>query len=376
MNQFNQLSKKTAFLVFFAAVLSCSSASNDDAEIKEQPTLNASEVIVAMDAGFNLGNTFDLSANNTSPESIKPIIDLYYNAGMRHIRIPVTWMDGFGNSNLANSSGTINFQNPRFVQLKAVIDYAISKNMYVVLNTHHEHWLKNKYDGTETYNTPFRNLWTGIATYFKDYSPYLIFEILNEPSGAFGDWSGGANPFNTEALAFTRKINEVGYKAVRETGGNNLTRIIMISTNGMGNHSMIEEVYPANTSLPGGGTDAYLAIQVHTYDPWSFCGENGNLTSWPGNSVIEKSLRTVAVHSRLLSVPVNYGEFGVGRQSNEYERNTDVVRTYYKIIRQVCADEKMSSTVWDDRGWFGLITKDGNGTYIFTNNIVPYMLAK
>ena len=126
----------------------------------------------------------------------------------------------------------------------------------------------------------------------------------------------------------------------------------MISTNGMGNHSLIEEVYPNKTYLPGSGTDDYLAIQVHTYDPWSFCGQNGSNSSYPGSSSIANSIRNVSTHARLLGAPVNYGEFGVGRQSNTNERNTDIVREFYRTIRMTTLYENMSSTVWDDRGWF------------------------
>jgi hypothetical protein len=85
-----------------------------------------------MGTGFNLGNTFDYALQSTSPASIYPIIDLYANVGMKHIRIPVTWMDGFGGNTLANTNGTINFSHARFVHLKSVIDYAISKKLFVV----------------------------------------------------------------------------------------------------------------------------------------------------------------------------------------------------------------------------------------------------
>ena len=57
--------------------------------------VSAAAVIYSMGTGFNLGNTFDYSLQSTNPTTIYPIIDLYMNTGMRHIRIPVTWMDGF-----------------------------------------------------------------------------------------------------------------------------------------------------------------------------------------------------------------------------------------------------------------------------------------
>lgn len=376
---FNSLS--VLFLVS-VLLLACWNEPDADPPVVDPPPVvvppisNAITVIDSMETGFNLGNTFDYAQHPTTPETIRPIIDLYYNAGMRHVRIPVTWMDGFSDNTLADANGVINFQHPRFIQLKAVIDYALERKMYVVLNTHHEHWLKDNYDGSASYDAIFTTLWTGIATHFKDYSHHLLFEVLNEPEGAFGDWSApGPNPLDAQAIALTRQINNIGYDAIRKTGGANVDRIIMVSTNAQGNQSQLNDVYPVKENLPGGGTDAYLAIQVHTYDPWAFCGQTGSNTSWPGSSSIESTIRGVAAHARLLNVAVNYGEFGVGRQSNTAERNTDVVREYYRTSRLTILNENMSPTVWDDRGWFGLIAKDATGSYKFLNDIVPTMLA-
>jgi len=334
--------------------------------------VSAAAVIDSMGTGFNLGNTFDYALQSTTPASIYPIIDLYANAGMRHVRIPVTWMDGFGGNTLANASGSINFSHPRFVQLKAVIDYALNKKMFVVLNTHHEHWLNNNYNGTAQYNNAFSNLWTGIATHFKDYSHLLIFEVLNEPHGVFGDWNGGASPSSSAALALTRQINKVGYDAIRATAGLNTNRVVMVSANGMGNHNQLDDVYPSIASIPGSGSDRYLSFHVHTYDPWAFCGQTGSNASWPGSTSITNSLRTVSTYAKTLNVPVNYGEFGVGRDANAAERNSNIVREYYRTMRLTCLSEKMSPTVWDDRGWFGLVNSGGSS---FIHNIVPSMMA-
>jgi aryl-phospho-beta-D-glucosidase BglC (GH1 family) len=260
-----------------------------------------------------------------------------------------------------------------------VVDYALAKKMYVVLNTHHEHWLKDNYDGTAAFDTKFAKLWNGIATFFKDSPKQLLFDVLNEPEGAMGQWSGTGYPLPTNAAAIdlTRKINKVAYDAIRATGGNNTTRIIMVEPNGQGNQGMIEEVYPTKASLPGGGTDAYLAIQVHTYDPWAFCGQTGSNAGWPGSATFENAIKKVGVHSVLIDVPVNYGEFGVGRQTNTAERNTDLVRSYYRIFNITCRAQKMSFTAWDDRGWFGLIYRpSATSPYGFSNNIVPTMMAQ
>ncbi len=345
-----------------------------DDEIEPPDTeATALEVVQAMDGGFNLGNVFDNGILSTDVASNKQVIDLYGAAGMKHIRFPVTWIDQVDGNSLADADGSINFSHARFQQLKELIDYALSQGLFVVVNTHHEFWLKDNYTGALAQDVAFGNLWKNIATYFKDYPSQLIFEVLNEPEGAFGDWSPpGPLPTDVNSQQLTRKINLVGYDAIRGTGGSNTTRVIMVAPNAQGNQSMIDEIYPNKASLPGGGNDQYLAIQVHTYDPWGFCGQTGNNGAWPGAAALESNIQNVANHATTLGVPVNYGEFGVGRDGNQAERNTDLVRSYYSTIARKTLSSNMSYTVWDDRGWFGLV--NGTGT-TFIYNIVPTMLA-
>lgn len=346
-------------------------------EITQQPEdpnyPSAKAITLAMGPGFNLGNVFDNGLNSTEFANIKPIIDLYKNAGMKHIRIPTTWMDRFS-SNIADANGNINVNHPRFLQLVQTVDYALSQDLYVVLNTHHEHWLKDNYDGSENFDSKFATLWTGIAEYFKAYPNKLVFEVLNEPDGTMGELDGNGpfpDPSDPTALQYTRQINLVGYNAIRATGENNATRIIMVGLNGQGNAVNFERVYPNIASLPGSGTDKNLMVQVHSYNPWAFCGETGNNGAYPGNPAIEAGIQTVSVHAIKLNVAINYGEFGVGRSNNQAERNSDLVRGFYRTVAVSTIGQKMSYTVWDDRGWFGLTNNSGTN---FTYNIVPTML--
>ena len=90
---------------------------------------------------------------------------------------------------------------------------------------------------------------------------------------------------------------------------------------------------------------------------------------------IASAITKVATHAALIGVPINYGEFGVGRTSNSATRNSIVVLEYYKTIKTTCIANNMSFSVWDDRGWFGLITSANQTNYTFSNNIVSTMLA-
>ena len=147
----------------------------------------------------------------------------------------------------------------------------------------------------------------------------------------------------------------------------------MFGVNGWGNHSLLDDVYPTASALPGQGQDPFIVAHLHTYDPWEFCGQNGSNDAYPGASVIRNSINQALDHAASLGVSVSYGEFGVGRASNNALRDADVVREFYKVIAETTTARGASCTPWDDRGWFGLIEPNGN-TYRFLYNIVPNML--
>ena len=110
----------------------------------------------------------------------------------------------------------------------------------------------------------------------------------------------------------------------------------MVGNNGQGNALYISNINPSKSFLPGGGNDDYISIQVHTYSPWTFCGETGSNAAFPA------SFETVKAHSIKLNVPVHYGEFGVGKSSNAAERNTDLVRNYYRTMARTTLAQSMS----------------------------------
>ena len=366
-------SRKTLVILsvlFLLIYTGCKSTSSNE---EEPEILTAQEIVLEMGTGVNIGNTFDLNSRDTSPVRFRRIVDAYKELGITHLRIPVTWMDGYGGDHLANDSGVVNFEHERFERLQANIDYALEQGMYVTINAHHEHWLFDSYDGSSAINEVFATLWTDIANHFKDYPQTLIFEVLNEPQGNFGEWGGSVAPGNAQGIALTRQINEVGYAAIRATGGKNETRIVQVGVNGMGNHSQLDDVYPSKDLLPGGGNDEYLMIQVHTYDPWDFCGQDGRNSAYPGATSITNSVKSVAAHARTLEVPLNYGEWGVGRNANPEERNTALVKQHYTNLKNTILEEGAAPTVWEDGGWFGLIQEDGT-TINFTYDILPTMM--
>ena len=171
----------------------------DKKEVKFDDKITSKQVVDEMGFGWNLGNTFDAfngekqnqgldsetcwGVSKTTEESIEGL----YTKGIRTIRIPVTW-----HNHIIDNSYTI---DPEWMnRVKTVVDWSISKGLYVILNTHHDNaeysvdpikYGKGYYplrkDLAESAQFIY-NIWSQIASAFNNgYDHHLIFEGLNEP---------------------------------------------------------------------------------------------------------------------------------------------------------------------------------------------------
>jgi len=301
-----------------------------------------------MGVGINLGQKFEDKANGYHGDPTA-LIDSIAGAGFDHIRIPVTWGD-----HMWKKGG--DFVN----RVTRAVKHSLSKDLWVVINTHHEFdWLKDVYEGQKDIDDKFWKLWVDIANHFKDCSNKLIFEVLNEPEHKFGDWPKkyGRDPNDARGIQLTHKINNLGYEAIRSVSKD---RIIMVSPNAQANANQLIKVYGNKGDLPRGGDDQFLAVTIHTYDPWNCCGEsgaNGNCGTAPGVNFDE-----IGNWMKKTGIPVHWGEFGIGRTHNQWERSQPVVKDYYtKVVRETLKRD-MSNCVWDDQGWFAV--SKGNGEWV------------
>lgn len=239
------------------------SAVND----KFDASLTALELTAKIDCGWNLGNTFDATGGSTlssetswgNPTTTPEMIQAIKDAGFNAVRIPVTWEKHLDESDVIDSEW--------LARVKDVVDYAYTRDMYVILNTHHEEWYQPYADQQDEISEKLAKVWTQIAEEFKGYDERLIFEGMNEPrwKNTEWEWNGG----NDEGRAVVNHLNSVFIDAVRATGGNNQHRFLMICP------------YAANSSesalaaleIPD---DKNIIISVHAYIPYTFAlAENG-----------------------------------------------------------------------------------------------------
>ena len=253
----------------------------------------ATEIYPKMGLGYNIGNTMEVPGDpttwgNSFPDAayVKAIKD----AGFSTVRIPCAW-----NSHASN--GTINAG--WLDSVKTVVDLVINNGMYAILNSHwDEGWLEDEVfsgghidrNGNQatTDSSKVRALqegyWKQIADYFKTYDEHLIFASANEPgvndhrggSAANGYTDNGQLAFNEDRMTILKRLHEACLRAVRTSGGNNATRIVVVQAprTEIDKVPLLSAQYPTD---PAG--EGYTMAEVHFY-PYQFSLMTSGDESW------------------------------------------------------------------------------------------------
>ena len=247
----------------------------------------ATEIYPKMGLGYNIGNTMEVPGNPTAwgnPFPDAAYVKAIKDAGFNTVRIPCAW-----DSHASN--GTINAG--WLDSVKTVVDLVINNGMYAILNSHWDGgWLEDHvfdgegYDKTGLVNSSANavaakqeSYWKQIATKFAAYDEHLIFASANEP-GVNDPWNGGADngqwAFNETRMQVLKQFHEACLKAVRATGGNNATRIVVVQAprTEIDKSPLLASMYPEDPAGAG-----YTMAEVHFY-PYQFSLMTGGDEDW------------------------------------------------------------------------------------------------
>ncbi|UUZ93491.1 cellulase family glycosylhydrolase [Paenibacillus sp. P25] len=322
----------SAMVVLFAIVTGASPAVLSATSITADFTqLNASQIVFEMGAGWNLGNQLEASLSGTpnetawgNPAVTQTLIQKVKAAGFKTIRIPVSYLNNIGSApNYTINSAWLN-------RVKTVVDYAYNEGLYVIINMHGDGYnsvpgswsLVNSSDQT-TIRAKYQKVWQQIANTFVNYDEHLIFESMNEE---FDGTYGTPNPAYYSNL---NAYNQIFVDTVRQTGGNNSARWLLIpgwNTNidyTVGNYgfALPTDNYRSST-IPS--SEKRIMISVHYYSPWDFCGEeSGTITQWGATAAnpskksswgqedyLDSQLKSTYDKFVTQGYPVVVGEFG------------------------------------------------------------------
>lgn len=347
------------FLLFSTAILALSAGA--------QTTTfeSATEAIAHMGVGWNLGNTLDASDGNACPDIVKSetmwgqpvtkaqLMTMMRDAGFGAIRVPVTWYPHMDESGRVDEAW--------MQRVHEVVDYVLEAGLYCLLNVHHDtgagngRWL---IANTDTYNdkrSRYENLWRQIAEEFKDYGERLLFESYNEMLDKYDSWCFAtfASPNKYDAAGAADAYQAINSYAqsfvdvVRQTGGNNATRNLVVNTygacsgGGTWNSHLKDPLKEMKLPSDPAGTE-HLAFQVHSYPNVK------NLTSM--RSEMDDMFKALDSNLASKGAPVIIGEWGTANDGEtDYEVRRDNVMSFVDYFISKAKEYKMG-TFW----WMGL----------------------
>ena len=258
-------------------------------------------ILSMMSPGWNLGNSFDATPNETSwgnPTPNQTLIRAVHAAGFNTLRIPVTWTNHIG----AGPAYTID--SAWMAKVTQTAQWAVAEGMFVFVNTHHDadgQWITFPASAASAaaVAAEVKAVWTQIAAAFKAFDSHLMLECFNEPHNVNGNDAATQTDLNMYL--------EACVNAIRGTGGANATRLIMIQPVGAsplqdGIQSMM------NASIIG---DPNLLISIHTYHPTNF-GLSETRYAWGSVDDYTSMRNSIALEIRawLPTQPVVIGEWG------------------------------------------------------------------
>ncbi|MEN8227104.1 MAG: cellulase family glycosylhydrolase [Bacteroidota bacterium] len=285
------------------------------------------EAVAQMKRGINMGNTLEPPYEDgwNNPPAEEYYFDLYKEAGFDVVRVPVRWH--YHTSTVAPFTVNETWMN----RVEEVVEWGLSRDLYIVINAHHEEWIKEDY-ASATNRTRFDSIWSQIAVRFKDKSEKLIFEIINEP---YGLSKAQNDDLHQRVLSIIRRSNPT-------------RNVIIQGHNWGGSEELIEMAIPV---------DDYLIGSFHSYDPWPF-GLEGTGTfgdSWQIQA-LDNKFSDVKGWSDQNNIPVFLGEFGCNR-SADYNSRMNHYRSYVNLSLKY----GFTSCAWDDGGNFRILLRGSGG---------------
>lgn len=342
------------FVMVFVPALPSAKAAGTMREISTQ------ELVRDMGIGINLGNTLEACGdwiNGTTPENYEtawgsPVITQemiqgYKDAGFGLLRVPVAW------SNLMEDDGNYNISKAYMDRVTEVIDWALDAKLYVIVNIHWDNGWVNKFpENKDECMKRFEKMWTQICEQYKDYSDYLMFESQNEELGwetLWNQWSG-SDAGKAESFGLANEINQKFVDVVRNSGGNNDKRHLLIS----GYNTGISHTCDPLFKMPNDPANR-CAVSVHYYSPSTFAileedADWGKAQStWGTEQEIDDLNREMDMMKTTFvdnGIPVIIGEYGCPTKNKE----ADSVMRFLTSVCEAAYSRQMCPVLWDTPG--------------------------
>lgn len=321
-------------------------------EIKEIRDIPSVELVKEMTVGWNLGNTLDATGTGLESEvawlpshsyTTKEMVDLLKNSGFNVFRVPTTW-EGHMDENS-------NIDKEWMDRVQEVVDYGIDNDMFVILNVHHEEWHFPSHENADAAKEKLAKVWGQIAERFEGYDEHLIFEGLNEPrkKGTAVEWNDG----DQEGRDVVNEFNQVFVETVRNSGGNNPKRHLMIPS------YAASSSYNAMQDVKVPENDDKIIVSIHSYTPYNFALNTSSDASWSVDNsgdtgAVDKVFNDIESIFTSKGIPVIIGEFGsINRIDEEGNSNLEARVAHAKYFMEKSKEYGVPCIWWDNESYIG-----------------------
>lgn len=305
----------------------------------------------AMQPGWNLGNTFDAVGEDETawgnPRVTRELIKQISAQGYKSIRIPITWDQHLGD-------GPEYEIEPAFLdRVEEVVNWSLHEGLYVMMNLHHDSWLWVNQLGSnhDQVLARYQAVWTQIADRFKNHSTKLMFESINEP--------------NVSSLALLDELNTSFHRIVRDSGGNNSVRPLVLPTlYTSSDQEKLDALYSTILKL----NDPNLIATIHYYGFWPFSVNIAGFTRFDDvtkNDIVQTFDR---LHSSLIAkgIPVIIGEYGL----LGFDQNTGTIEQgeklkFFEFMLHYAQEKNLTHMLWDNGQHFNRRTMKWNDSELY-----------
>ncbi len=361
--------------------------------------LDAKGITSQMIIGWNLGNTLDCSNTGLSvtakPEKFAkawgqpaPNAEQFQavkDGGFNTVRIPTTWYEHL----VWDEDSQMYLVSDTWMDyVKQTVDYAYDRDMFVILNVHHEEFINAAVFTDESYaeaEKKLTDIWTQVAETFKDYDQHLIFEGMNEPrqtgNPSVNQWGNGTDD-NGYTTNYINNLNKAFVDTIRGNGSAaNSERLLMLP----GYAASSDATAIRNIAIPENAGN--VALSVHAYAPYYFCMATDEKAchEFPGKSgwgedyeySLTNLFNTLDQIQKDKNVPIIIGEFS----ASDFENTEDRCRWATSYLSKAKA-VGIPCVLWDnnvvnrtDGEAHGYLYRKGCNWYLQSKPVIEAMMA-
>lgn len=316
-----------------------------------QELSNSLQYVENMGTGWNLGNTFDGFDEEGdqgeeswgNPKVTKELIQTIKNKGFDSIRIPFT-----AHMRISGSDDNFTIDEDYLSRYEEVVNWALEEDLYVMVNLHHDSWIwLADWDGDETSEEfiKYARIWEQLADRFKAYDERVMFESINEPQFYGVD--------DATAIHYISTINQKFYDIVRNIGGNNTNRMLVLPTLLT---DTAQDKLDALSDQINNLNDENIIATVHYYSEWVYSANLGKTRFdeilWD-NDTSRTSL--IDVFDRLyntfnkIGIGVTIGEYGLlGYDKSDTANQLGETLKFIDFINYYAREKNINLMLWDN----------------------------